>query len=88
MSATRVKQKETFEHPHELMKFDNMFGELEFYKKRCEVLEKDLIKSQNSIKKLDVSIKKLQEINTINAKVKIKIKKEPQQHFYSFFSDV
>jgi hypothetical protein len=47
-----------------------MFGELEFYKKRCDVLEKDLVKSQNTIKKMDVSLKKLQEINTINAKVR------------------
>lgn len=66
MSASRIKYKDNAEEP---FKFDNMFGELEFYKKRCEVLEKDLIKSQNSIKKMDVSLKKLQEINTINAKV-------------------
>jgi hypothetical protein len=70
MSATRIKHKDTCEG-QEPMKFDNMFGELEFYKKRCEVLEKDLIKSQNTIKKMDVSLKKLQEINTINAKVKV-----------------
>jgi hypothetical protein len=68
MSTSRLKHKDTIEG-QEPLKFDNMFGELEFYKKRCEVLEKDLIKSQNSIKKMDVSLKKLQEINTINAKV-------------------
>ena len=68
MSATKIKHKETNEVA-EPYRFDNMFGELEFYKKRCEVLEKDLIKSQNTIKKLDVSLKKLQEINTLNAKV-------------------
>ena len=72
MSAIRIKNKDAVE-VHEPVKFDNMFGELEFFKKRCDVLEKDLIKSQNSIKKLDVSIKKLQEINTINAKVKWKL---------------
>jgi|LauGreDrversion4_2_1035121.scaffolds.fasta_scaffold40730_4 hypothetical protein len=68
MSTSRLKHKDTIE-AQEPLKFDNMFGELEFYKKRCEVLEKDLIKSQNTIKKMDVSLKKLQEINTINAKV-------------------
>lgn len=68
MSATKLKQKDNSEGL-EFYKFDNMFGELEFYKKRCDVLEKDLMKSQNTIKKLDVLLKKLQEINTINAKV-------------------
>lgn len=68
MSTAKLKQKENPENI-EFYKFDNMFGELEFYKKRCDVLEKDLIKSQNTIKKLDVLLKKLQEINTINAKV-------------------
>jgi hypothetical protein len=68
MSTSRLKHKDTIEG-QEPLKFDNMFGELEFYKKRCEVLEKDLIKSQNTIKKMDVSLKKLQEINIINAKV-------------------
>ena len=70
MSATKNKVKETAEI-QEPFKFDNMFGELEFYKKRCDILEKDIIKSQNTIKKMDVSLKKLQEINTINAKVNI-----------------
>lgn len=69
MSAAKLKQNQTSEGL-EFYKFDNMFGELEFYKKRCDILEKDLIKSQNTIKKLDVLLKKLQEINTINAKVK------------------
>ena len=68
MSATKLKHKDNSEGL-EFYKFDNMFGELEFYKKRCDVLEKDLMKSQNTIKKLDVLLKKLQEINTINAKV-------------------
>lgn len=68
MSASRVKPKETGEHT-EPLRFDNMFGELEFYKKKCEVLERDLVRSQNTIKKMDVQVKKLQEINTINAKV-------------------
>ena len=49
--------------------FDNVYGELDFYKKKCDVLEKDLFKSQIQIKKLEVSLKKVSEINAVNAKV-------------------
>lgn len=84
MSTSRLKHKDTIEG-NEPLKFDNMFGELEFYKKRCEVLEKDLIKSQNTIKKMDVSLKKLQEINTINAKVIILIKQSLNNTSIPFF---
>ena len=30
--------------------FDNVYGELDFYKKKCDVLEKDLFNSQIQIK--------------------------------------
>jgi len=49
--------------------FDNVYGELDFYKKKCDVLEKDLFKSQIQIKKLEVSLKKVTEINAVNGKV-------------------
>jgi hypothetical protein len=49
--------------------FDNVYGELDFYKKKCDVLEKDLFKSQIQIKKLEVSLKKVSEINAVNGKV-------------------
>jgi hypothetical protein len=49
--------------------FDNVYGELDFYKKKCDVLEKDLFKSQVQIKKLEVSLKKVSEINAVNGKV-------------------
>lgn len=51
--------------------FDNVYGELEFYKKKCEVMEKDLFKSQTQVKKLEISLKKLQELNAMNGKVTI-----------------
>ncbi len=49
--------------------FDNVYGELEYYKRKCEVLEKDLFKSQTQIKKLEVNLKKTQEINSVYGKV-------------------
>ena len=49
--------------------FDNVYGELDYYKKKCEILEKDLFKSQTQIKKLDASLKKTQEINSMYGKV-------------------
>jgi hypothetical protein len=48
--------------------FDNVYGELEFYKKKCDVLEKDVFKSQTHIKKLEVSLKKSQDALAIHAK--------------------
>jgi len=51
------------------LKFDNVFGELEFFKKKCEILEKDLFKSQTSNKKNESIIKKLQDMIAIYGKV-------------------
>jgi len=51
------------------LKFDNVYGELEFIKKKCEVLEKDLFKSQTSNKKNESIIKKLQDMIAIYGKV-------------------
>lgn len=51
------------------LKFDNVFGELEFFKKKCEILEKDLFKSQTSIKKNESIVKKLQDMIAIYGKV-------------------
>jgi hypothetical protein len=53
----------------EKLVFDNVYGELDFYKKKCDVLEKDLFKSQTHIKKLEISLKKSQDMNAINGKV-------------------
>ena len=39
----------------------------EFYKMRCDTLEKDLFKSHTQIKKLEVSIRKSREILSKNA---------------------
>ena len=39
--------------------FDNVYGELDYYKKKCEILEKDLFKSQTQIKKLEDLIQML-----------------------------
>jgi len=49
--------------------FKNMYGELDFYKKRCEVLEKDVQKLQSLNKKLETALKQVQELNLINGKV-------------------
>ena len=48
-----------------------MEEELNFANKRLEVLESDLFKSQTKIKKQDIEMRKLQEIITVNNKVKI-----------------
>ena len=86
MSETKLIPKETLDDYSNNLKFDNMYNELEFYKSKCEVYEKDLFKSQTQIKKLELAIKKMQEINTLNAKVKRIYNKEHQQHFYSVLS--
>ena len=39
----------------------------EFYRKRCDVLEKDLFISQTKIKKLELSIRKSQDMLSKNA---------------------
>lgn len=70
MSEARYISKETNDEFTNNLKFDNMYNELEFYKSKCEVYEKDLFKSHTQIKKLELSIKKIQEINQVNAKVK------------------
>ena len=49
--------------------FKNMFGELDYYKKKCDLNEKDLSKLQMQIKKLESVNKKLQDINDKNTKV-------------------
>ncbi len=49
--------------------FDNVYGELEFFKKKSESLEKDLFKYQTLNKKLEISNKKLQDLNNLNGKV-------------------
>ena len=69
MSEARYISKEPFDDYTNNLKFDNMYNELEFYKSKCEVYEKDLFKSHTQIKKLELSIKKMQEINQVNAKV-------------------
>ncbi len=58
--------------------FKNMYGELDYYKKKCDALEKKctgledkLFKTEIQSKKLETMIKQLQEINNSNAKVRI-----------------
>lgn len=51
--------------------FDNVYGELEFYKKKCENIEKDIFKYQTMNKKLEISNKKLQDLYSLNGKVKL-----------------
>ena len=41
----------------------------EFYKKKCEILEKDLFKSQLNNKNLEISLKKSQDLISKNVKV-------------------
>jgi hypothetical protein len=43
--------------------------EIKNYEKRCEILEKDVFKLQMQIRKSDDTIKKLQNLNTLNANV-------------------
>ena len=49
---------------------ENSKEDIEYYKKRCVVLEKDLFKLQTQNKKLDDGLRKLQELNTLYAKVR------------------
>jgi hypothetical protein len=51
------------------LKFDNVYGELDYYKKKTSVLEKDLFKSQTLNKKNEATIKKLQDMISIHGKV-------------------
>ncbi len=50
--------------------FNNLYGELDFYKKKCDVLENDVQKLQTNTKKLESALKQVQEINVVNAKVR------------------
>ena len=52
------------------LKFDNLLKELDFFKKKCDIMEKDLFKSQTSNKKNEAVIKKLQDMNALYGKVK------------------
>jgi len=52
--------------------FKNMYGELDYYKKKCDFLDKDLSKSQAQNKKLESIVKQMQEINSTNSKVIIR----------------
>ncbi len=45
------------------------FDDLEFLKKKVEILEKDLFKSQTQIKKLETQLRKSQEYMSQNNKV-------------------
>ena len=47
--------------------FENINEELEFYRKKCVIIETDLFKAQIQNKKLDSQIRKLQEIVTSNS---------------------
>ena len=58
----------SFHEGHKLV-FENVYGELDFYKRKCDVLERDLFKSQTQVKKLEISMKKVAEINALNGKV-------------------
>jgi hypothetical protein len=44
-------------------------NDIDFYKKKCDVLEKDLFKSQTQNKKDEATIKKLQDMISIYGKV-------------------
>lgn len=67
----KEKEKENKEknQDSENLKFDNVFKELEFFKKKCEIMEKDLFKSQTLNKKNESIIKKLQDMNALYGKV-------------------
>jgi hypothetical protein len=53
------------------LKFDNVYSELEYYKKKTSVFEKDLFKSQTQNKKNEATIKKLQDMISIHGKVEV-----------------
>lgn len=66
--ATEATDNSNYDKTDKL-KFENVFGELEFFKKKCEILEKDLFKSQTTNKKNESIIKKLQDMIAIYGKV-------------------
>ncbi len=47
--------------------------DIEYFKKRCEILENGLFKLQTQNKKLEDGMKKLQEMNAVYAKVTINL---------------
>lgn len=51
-----------------ILKFDNVYGELEFFKKKCEIFEKELFKCQTQNKKNENIIKKLQDMIAVYGK--------------------
>ncbi len=67
---TEIEKKEDYTYYNEKLVFDSVYGELEFYKKKSDVLERDLFKSQTQNKKLELSLKKSQDINALYGKVK------------------
>ena len=71
MATTEISENSKTDILNDKLKFDNVYKELEFFKKKCEVLEKDLFKSQMLNKKNESTIKKLQDMNSIYGKVKI-----------------
>lgn len=64
-----IKPEYEYNYTELKMTFDNVYGELEFFKKKCEILEKDVFKSQTQIKKLESNLKKCQEMNALHSKV-------------------
>ena len=71
MATTEISENSKTDILNDKLKFDNVYKELEFFKKKCEVFEKDLFKSQTINKKNESIIKKLQDMNAIYGKVKI-----------------
>jgi len=73
----KIESKETsatqFEQTNSTHNFKNMFGEIDYYKKKCDFLEKDVTKLQAQNKKLESIVKQLQELNNTNQKVFIRI---------------
>lgn len=52
----------------ENLSFEKIREEFLNERQRCEILEKDLFKSQTHCRRLETQIKQLQDINTANAK--------------------
>jgi hypothetical protein len=54
--------------------------DIEYFKKRCEILENGLFKLQTQNRKLEDGMKKLQEMNAVYAKVTIDLNIEYEQY--------
>jgi hypothetical protein len=63
-----INHKEN-ENENQNLKIDNLLKELDFFKIKCDIMEKDLFKSQTSNKKNEAIIKKLQDMNALYGKV-------------------